>query len=121
MTDLVWISESDHLPRVGQMVLFMHPRQAGEFWDIEVKCLLARHEDVMTRAVAAGGQWPTDFHWGNPRSREGTVLVTGNGWWAYMDAIPLPPGAEHRADRGWKNVYQTGDVFIPQSRETSRA
>jgi len=109
-----WISESNRLPLVGQNVLLATPRQAGKFWDIQTAVLLARHEDVNPRPVQSGGKWPVDYYWG--RSVHDTCLVTGNGWWALLDRIPLPPKAAHDFSNGYHSVRQVGDVFVPRLR-----
>ncbi|MCW5711326.1 hypothetical protein [Shinella sp.] len=113
---LQWISEGEALPRIGQSVLLATPRQTGEFWDLRVARLLVRHEGVFPVPVVAGGDWPTDYYW--DRSTSGardTSLVTGNGWWASLKNIPLPPGAAHSGDeRGYNYVRQVGEVFVPK-------
>lgn len=112
---LHWISEENALPRIGQMVLLATPRQARELWDIETATLQARHEDVVARPVKRGSLWPTDYYWGY-QGRGGNSLITGNGWWARLDAIPLPPRAEHASHNGYTFVRQIGDVFVQQGR-----
>jgi hypothetical protein len=116
---LEWISEAEALPPIAEKVLLAHPRQSGEVWDIETARLLARHEDVRPLPIQPGGQWPTDFYWS--RCEHGsTILVTGNGWWARLDRIVLPPGAEQAYGPaglgGGHYVRQIGAVFIPQGR-----
>jgi hypothetical protein len=109
-----WISESEDLPAIGQRVLLATPRQSGEFWDIETAQLLARHEDVRPVPIRPGDRWPTDYYWG--RHGRDTSLITGNGWWARLDKIPLPPGAAHQIIRGYHCVVQLGEIFVPQRR-----
>lgn len=113
---LNWISEQDKLPIVGQTVLLATPRQMGGFWDIETACILIRFEGVTPMPVPAGSErWPTEYYWGKPRGQNtSTSLVTGNGWWASLADIPLPPQAEHGAERGYEFVRQVGHVWIGQ-------
>lgn len=117
---LVWISEAERLPRIGQHVLVAIPRQMGDFWDLSVRCILARHEDVIPRPVCAGDEWPVDYYWGLPTARGENCLVTGNGYWASLESIPLPLGAAHDAERGFTFVRQIGDVFVPMRRTGAR-
>ena len=107
-----WISEADELPPIAQSVFYAHPRMSGDFWDISVARILVQYEGVAPRPVKAGHRWPTAYWW----SDGSTTLITGNGWWAKMDDIPLPPGAEHRHARGQHYVAQPVPVFIPQSK-----
>lgn len=115
-----WIRESESLPPIAERVLLAHPRQSGEVWDVETVRLLIRHEDVQPRPIEAGKSWPTDYYWARGDRQDGSVLITGNGWWARLDHIPLPPGAEHAygpaALGGGHYVRQLGDVFIPQQK-----
>lgn len=113
-----WISEAEALPAIGQVVLLAHPRQSGEFWDITTAQLLVQYEGVFPRPVAKGSRWPTEFYW--EANRGGSVkshpfLVSGNSWWALLDDIPLPPGAEHKTERGFHYVAQPLPVFVGQS------
>lgn len=117
---LKWISEADALPPIAQPVLLMHPRQSGEFWETEVACILVHHEDVRPKPVKPGDQWPTEYYWAGSRSGDNICLVTGNGFWALMNELPLPPGAEHQSreifgDRQYW-VAQPKPVFIPMRR-----
>lgn len=118
---LKWISEEQALPRIGQTVLLVTPRQRGEFWDIETVTLLARHEDVVARPVKRGSRWATDYYWSRGQSVHDHRLVTGNGWWAYLTTIPLPPGAVHASGNGYDFVRQVGDVFIRQENSGTEA
>jgi len=111
-----WISEGTKLPRIGQTVLLLTPRQAGEFWDLHIACLLARHEGVTPRPVSAGGPWPTDYYWGNPKVAQDTRLITGNGWWASVAGIPLPPQALHAHEAGFDFIRQVGIAFVPKKK-----
>lgn len=113
---LTWISESIALPRIAQDVFLATPRQNGEFWDISIARLLARHEGVHPVPVAAGAEWPTDYYWNRSNNGRDVCLVTGNGWWASMTDIPLPPKAVHKATMGFDFIHQVGDVFVPQRR-----
>src|ERR1700677_4775989 len=108
MADIEWISEADRLPRIGQdvLVLVATPCKMGDFWDIRVGSLLVRHEDVVPLPVKPGDQWPVDFHWSFDQ------LVTGNGWWASMTALPLPPNAKHETIRGYHCIVQVGEAFV---------
>lgn len=108
-----WISEADQLPPIAQPVFYTAPRQSGEFWDTTVARLLVHYEGVCPRPVKAGDQWPTTYHWSHDHFSANTSLVTGNGWWAWMDDIPLPPGAEHRKERGQHYIAQIGECFVP--------
>lgn len=111
---LKWISESEALPPIGQPVLFMDPRQADSFWDIAVAHLAARHEDVRPQPVEPGSVWPTEYHWASDRAGRDITLVTGNGWWARLDGIELPPGANHETIRDFHCIAQPKPVFIHQ-------
>lgn len=113
---VVWISESDRLPEIAQQVLLITPRQAGEFWNVSVACLLVRHEGVSPRPVAAGSSWPTDYWWSSARDRRDTQLITGNGWWSSLASIPLPDGAVHQHIRGYDVIAQIGEQFVSQAR-----
>lgn len=112
-----WISEAEELPKVGETVLFMVPRQADNIWDISTAVLLVTHEDVRPRPIKPGARWPVDYSWCRGRGRSDVCLVTGNGWWARLDDIPLPPGAAHRTDHpGGHYIEQIGNPFIPQGK-----
>lgn len=113
-----WISEADALPMIAQRVLYMSPRQSGEFWDTQVARLLCRHEAVVPMPVKPGGEWPTSYYWSLDHWGKDNSIVTGNGYWAYMDGIALPPGAEHKVlgPRNDRLIVQIGDQFIPQGR-----
>ncbi|GEP11746.1 hypothetical protein [Methylobacterium gnaphalii] len=115
-TTLKWISEGDALPKVGQVVLVATPRSVGEFWNVATARLLIRFEEVAAVPVKAGSAWPSDYWWGYGRQGQEVGLITGNGFWAALEAIPLPPGAEHQHMNGYHAVAQIGDVFIPQKR-----
>lgn len=104
-----WISEAEQLPPVAQKVLLAVPRQGGEFWDLKVAQLLIQNEDVTPRPVPPGSRWPTEWYWNSGRD---TTLVTGNSWWALMDDIPLPPGAQHMTERGFHYIAQPEPVFV---------
>ena len=108
-----WISEADELPHVGETVLLCAPRQHTEFWDIRTACILIRHEGVTPVPVKAGSRWPRDYYWGARRGDE-TTMVTGNSYWARLDAIELPPGAEHRTERGQHFIAQPNDIWVGQ-------
>lgn len=114
--NIKWISESEALPRVAQPVFFMAPKQADNHWTISVACILIRYEEVHPHPVKPGSRWPIEFWWGRPRGSDLVSLVTGNGWWAAMDDIPLPPGAEHRTERGYHFIAQPEDVFVGQGK-----
>lgn len=114
MTMIKWISEETALPRVAQHVLLATPRQMGEFWDLAVAKLLIQHEDVQPVPVRVGERWPTTFYWSRSQLVRDTCLITGNGWWAAMNGIPLPPGAVHHNSQGYDLIQQIGDVFISQ-------
>jgi hypothetical protein len=107
-----WTSEADELPKVAQKVLLATPRQDGEFWDLQVAQILIRHEGVVPQPVTKGGRWATDYYWGY--DKDGMKLVTGNAWWAPLDTIPLPPGAEHKFERGYHYVSQPAPIFVAQ-------
>lgn len=118
---LNWISEGDDLPPIAQPVLLCVPRQHEEFWDLRVACILVRHEGVVPIPVKAGSTWPTNYYWGSPaRSTSNeTRLVTGNAWWAFYDAINLPPRALHSrmGPRSDRVILQDGDVWVDQGRD----
>lgn len=119
---LKWISEGDELPKVGQTVLLAHPRQGGEFWNLRTVELLTAHEGVFTRPVKAGSRWPTTYWWSSSRDGRSTFLVTGNNWWAMLDQIALPPGAEHMTDKcGYRYVAQPEPVWVPGESPRSRS
>jgi hypothetical protein len=107
-----WISEAEQLPKIAQEVLLAVPRQGGEFWDLKVAQLLVRHEDVAPHPVKTGSRWPVDWWWSWNRDGGASVLVTGNSWWALLDDIPLPPGAEHKTDRGFHYIAQPKRVWV---------
>lgn len=109
-----WISEVEALPPAGQPVFYMAPRQADTFWDVKVARLHIRYDGARIRPVKPGDEWPTDFWWSMDHFNSETGLVTGNGWWAWMDDIPLPPGAEHRRERDQHYIAQIGNVFVSQ-------
>lgn len=113
-----WISEADQLPPIAQPVLLAHPRQTGEFWDLRVAQLLVHHEGVVPRPIKKGERWATDYFWDASRDGRYTTLVTGNSWWALLDDIPLPPGAEHRTERGYHYIAQPTPVFVGQKGRT---
>lgn len=115
MSVLDWISEGEALPIIGQTVIVAHPRQVGEFWDVKIQCILARHEGVLVRPVKAGERWPTDYYWGDIRNQAGTNIITGNSWWAYLDGINLPLGAEHQIIRDYRCIVQPEPIWIPQA------
>jgi hypothetical protein len=110
-----WISEAERLPPIAQTVLLAHPRQFGEFWDITTAKLLVHYEGVVPAPVAKGSKWPTTYYWeanhgGSAQSHP--YLVSGNSWWALLDDIPLPPGAEHKTERGYHYIAQPEPVFV---------
>ena len=111
---LLWISEAEALPRIAQHVLFAVPRQMGEFWDISVARLLARHEAVLPIPIKRGDRWASDYYWNRDHFGRDSCLVTGNGWWASMVDLPLPPGAEHEHIRGFDCITQPKDIWIGQ-------
>lgn len=111
---IAWISEREALPPVAQQVLLATPRQTSEFWDLAVARLLVRHEGVVPLPVEPGARWPTDYYWQRGQFGRDHSLVTGNGWWALLDQIPLPPGAAHRNINGFHCLIQTAACFIPQ-------
>jgi hypothetical protein len=108
-----WISEAEQLPPIAQKVLLAVPRQTGEFWDLKVAQLLVRHEDVAPRPVPKGSRWPVEWSWNS--GRDDVTLVTGNSWWSLMDDISLPPGAEHKTERGFHYIAQPVPVFVTQA------
>lgn len=111
-----WISESEALPPIAQLVLFAHPRQQGEFWDITTAQLLARYDGVVPMPVPKGSRWATEYWWETNRGATShPFLVTGNSWWTLLDDIPLPPGAEHKVERGYHYVAQPKPVWVGKS------
>jgi hypothetical protein len=117
---LKWISEADALPPIAQPVFLMTPRQSGDFWDMSVACILVDYEGVRPRPIKPGDQWPTTYRWGRTYGGDLISLVTGNAWWALMNEIPLPPGAEHasRVAFGDRQHWfaQPKPVFVGQKR-----
>jgi hypothetical protein len=110
-----WISEEVGLPPIGQTILLAHPRQTGEFWDLTTAMLLVKYEGVHPVPVLRGGRWPTTYYWETSRGRAShPFLVTGNNWWALLDDIPLPPGAEHKRDREYHYISQPELLFVGQ-------
>ncbi len=114
-----WISESEALPEIAQVVLLLHPRQSGEFWNLTTAMLLVQYDGVVPVPVAKGARWPTTYFWetnhgGSVKSHP--YLVSGNSWWSILDDIPLPTGAEHKNDRGFHYIAQPVPVFVGQSR-----
>lgn len=111
-----WISEAEQLPPIAQHVLLIHPRQAGEFWDMYVAQLLVQYEGVAPRPVPKGSKWPSAYYWQTGRNRDNMLLVTGNSYWALFDGLPLPPGAKHVTDREFHYIAQSDPVWVGQSR-----
>jgi hypothetical protein len=110
-----WISESEALPQIAQLVLLAHPRQHGEFWDITTAQLLVQYEGVVPLPVPKGASWPTTYYWETNRAGSANsypFLITGNSWWTLLDEIPLPPGAEHKHERGYHYFAQPKPVWI---------
>jgi len=99
-----WISEGKALPPIAQKVFLAVPRQHDKFWDIYVAQLLVRYEGVSPKPIVAGERWPTEYWWSTTRDSQGTVLLTGNSWWASFRDIPLPPGAQHATDREFNYI-----------------
>lgn len=110
-----WISEGTALPVVGQNVLVAKPRKFQEWWDLSVGCILIRHEGVPVMPVKAGTKWPTNYYWSLSTDKRSTSLITGNAYWAALDELPLPPGAEHYFEREYHAIKLVGECFIPQS------
>lgn len=92
---LDWISEGERLPPIAQKVLLLKPRQGGGWWDPCVAMILVRHEGVAPYPIRKGDRWPVDFFWAHGPGDRSHVLVTGNAFWASLESINLPPGAEH--------------------------
>lgn len=112
-----WVSEAEALPPIGQSVLLMVPRQAGEFWDLHAAGLAADYDGVAPHPVAPGSRWPVKFWWNISKRGREPVLVTGNAWWAEASDIPLPPGAEHRrGPRGDHYIAQPERVWVDQGK-----
>lgn len=113
---LKWISEAEALPLVAERVFLALPRQQGDFWDVFTARLLLAHEGAVPLPVKPGSRWPTQYWWGRSDQDHDNVLVTGNSWWARLDEIPLPPGAEHYfGGRGEHVILQVGDVWVGQA------
>lgn len=105
MSKLEWISEEDRLPIIAQRVLLLTPRQGGGWWDPRIMMILVRHEGVIPSPVRKGSRWPVEYFWSDGRTTS-TVLVTGNGYWASLESINLPPGAEHYTDKHSRAIKQ---------------
>lgn len=114
---LKWISEAEALPRTAQKVLLAHPRQAGEFWDLHVAQILIQYEGVCPMPVKVNTRWPANYWWSWGDKTAADLLVTGNAWWAFLDGLPLPPGAEHATERGYSFIAQPRPVFVGQSKD----
>lgn len=102
-----WYSEQTKLPRIGERVFICRPREDVDLWDIHVGFLAADHEGVVARPVPTGTKWPTQYYWVFGPVRMGTnytCLITGNGWWAPLSAISLPPGARHQIEHGYSVI-----------------
>ncbi|MBL4838151.1 MAG: hypothetical protein JKY34_11305 [Kordiimonadaceae bacterium] len=110
---LNWISEAEKLPVIGQSILLMTPRQSGQWWDTKVAQILVRHEDVIPNPVIArNSSWPTEYWWASGERYSDTTLITGNGYWASMEDLPLPPGAVPYFEGDYHAVKQIGECFI---------
>lgn len=119
--DLKWISEEEGLPPVAQRVLLLSPRQMGEWWDPRIAMILVRYEEVVPHPVRKGDLWPTNFYW-NYGGQQQTCLVTGNAYWASLEHINLPPGAEHYSDKRSRAIKQVAGLTyaVPNRSDNSR-
>lgn len=118
--DLQWISEEERLPIVAQRVLLLSPRQGGGWWDPRLAQILIRYEEVVPHPVRKGDAWPVNFHWSWGGGNTNIALVTGNAWWASLEEINLPPGAEHYADKHTRAIKQAdGFQYIVPTRPAS--
>lgn len=116
---LEWISEEERLPIIAQRVLLLSPRQGGEWWDPRIAMILVRHEGVVPHPVRKGEVWPVDFFW-NYGGQQQTALVTGNAFWASLENINLPPGAEHYTDKHSRAIRQDyGFKYVLPNRSAS--
>lgn len=114
-----WISEAEALPKIAQVVLLAHPRQGGEFWDITTARLLVQYDGVAPSPVTKGSRWPTTYYWETNHGGSANsypYIVSGNSWWALLDGISLPPGAEHKSERGYHYIAQPMPVFVARGR-----
>lgn len=96
-----WISEAGRLPKIGQTVLLLIPRQHEEFADLKVVFLTAHHEGVVSRQVKNREEMPKSFCW---RAQHGDdiSLVTGRNFWAPISSINLPNDFQHRSNNGFE-------------------
>lgn len=70
----------------------------------------------MPHPVRKGELWPTEFYWSYGTQQQ-TCLVTGNAYWASLDSINLPPGAEHYRDKVSHAIKQVdGLEFVVPAR-----
>lgn len=110
-----WQSERDALPRIGERVLLLVPRQGGEWWDMSVAWLAVDYDGVVPHPVAPGSRWPRDFWWHATPDHRHPVLVTGNAYWCSLGELPLPPGATHVwGPRGEHAIAQPTLIWVGQ-------
>lgn len=103
-----WFSEAEKLPEIAETVMLASPRSSGDFWDLRLAMILVRHEGVVPMPVPNESKTPVDFYWAPDGDIRKSRLVTGRQWWARLDTINLPPGAEHaRGRRGEHFIRQT--------------
>lgn len=108
---LKWVSEEDRLPKIGQKVLLLSPRQGGGWWDPSIAMILVRYEGVVPLPINKGAKWPVNYYWSDGRTNSHT-LITGNAYWAALDEINLPPGAEHYSDVYGHEFQQVGFEWV---------
>ena len=114
-----WISEENSLPMSGQTIIHASPRMRDEFWNIRIRTLLIRFEGVIPLPVPKGSKnWPTEYYWGDPYNGKNTSLITGNGYWANLTDLTLPPNTEiFNGSCGDKYIVGKNRecLFVPQN------
>jgi hypothetical protein len=82
--------------------------------------VLVRYEGVVPLPVRKGTRWPVDYFWSDGRTNS-NVLITGNAYWASLDGINLPPGAEHFNDARSHAIKQVDGLVYALPTDTTKA